>query len=80
MRKTDISIAAKEVMKFVDYSLPILTQVGDLYRKAGIHFKHKIIGSIFPEKLVFDGQKYRNTRLNEVLHILTAKFKAFGKG
>ena len=35
--------------------------------------KHKIIGSIFPEKLIFDGKKYRTTKENLFLSLLSSK-------
>jgi site-specific DNA recombinase len=49
----------------------ILSNIGRIYSNADLTGKRRIIGSIFPENLVFDGEKCRTTRLNEVLrHIL----------
>jgi hypothetical protein len=39
--------------------------------------KGKIIGLIFPEKLVFDGEHYRTTRVNEAVLVMFAIDEAF---
>src|SRR5690606_14049235 len=41
--------------------------------------KRKIIGSIFPEKLVFDGERYRTARVNEAARLIYAIDKGFGE-
>ncbi len=39
--------------------------------------KRKIIGSIFPEKLIFDGEHYRTARVNEAIRAMFAIDEAF---
>lgn len=40
--------------------------------------KQKLVGSIFPEKLAFSGKKYRTTRMNELLVLLTSNINGLG--
>ena len=44
-----------------------------------VDIKQKIFVSIFPEKLVFDTKKYRTTKTNEVISVITRKDNGFGR-
>ena len=48
-------------------------------KKANNKIKREIIGSIFPEKLVFDGMHYRTARLNEAVSLIYSLDKAFSE-
>ncbi|MFM9911168.1 MAG: hypothetical protein ACKVOW_17645 [Chitinophagaceae bacterium] len=50
-----------------------------IYEKADNKMKREIIGSIYPEKLVFDGFRYRTTRLNEAVELIYNLDKGFGE-
>jgi len=44
--------------------------------EAGIAKKREIIGSMFPEKIVFDGKEHRTGKLNEAMalsHLINRK-------
>src|SRR5690606_2828220 len=41
-----------------------------LYQKGTTKEKRRIIGSIFPEKLIFDGSRYRTARVNAAIAIV----------
>ena|SRR5579859_7047935 len=47
--------------------LTALCQVSKLYEEGDLKRKRSIIGSIFPEKLIFNGFFYRTTRINEAI-------------
>jgi hypothetical protein len=49
----------------------------DYYSNAPLEVKQKIIGSIFPEKLLFENKTYRTSRLNEVIRLLTSNINDF---
>ena len=54
-----------------------------LYAKADIKRKREIIGSMYPEKLTFDGFTYRTARVNEaarLIYILDKGFKEMKNG
>ena len=48
----------------------VLLKLDLLYKNGKIGLKREIIGSIFPEKLSFDGEQHRTTRVNEVVSII----------
>jgi site-specific DNA recombinase len=47
-----------------------LCHLDSLYENGTIREKRKIIGSIYPGKLVFDGFQYRTARLNEAVRLI----------
>ena len=51
-------------------AIKTLTQIDSLYQNGTVEEKRQIIGSIFPEKLVFDGNSFRTARLNEVVRLI----------
>lgn len=55
-----------DINKLVEKALQSITNLGRLYQEGGIQTKRSIIGSIFPEKLEFDGKSYRTTRMNSI--------------
>ncbi|MEI3800516.1 MULTISPECIES: hypothetical protein [unclassified Chitinophaga] len=54
----------------VSKALELLCQLDILYNNGTIEEKRKIISSIFPEKLIFDGAHYRTTRINEAANLI----------
>lgn len=56
-----------------------LANLRGLYQNADVKRKRKIIGSIFPEKLFFDGFSYRTARFNETAELIFNVGKAFRK-
>lgn len=47
-----------------------LTNLVSLYQNGDISLKREIIGSMYPEKLTFDGSQHRTTRLNEAIALI----------
>lgn len=54
--------------KLLEQALDTLQNIGKQYQEGGIETKRAIIGSIFPEKLQFDGKHYRTARINSIAH------------
>lgn len=48
-----------------------LSGLDELYQNGNAAQKRRIIGSMFPENLTFDGSQYRTTRVNQALEILS---------
>jgi hypothetical protein len=46
---------------------------------AGIEKKREVIGSMYPEKLTFDGERLQTTRINEAARIIYTLDKAFSE-
>ena len=56
-----------------------LSRLDTLYEEGTIAQKRQIIGSIYPEKLVFDGFQYRTARLNEAVRLIYTLDKGFSE-
>ena len=56
--------------KSLEKGVGILSNIGRIYKNAELTDKRRIVSSIFPENLVFDGEKCRTPRINEVLRLI----------
>src|SRR5690606_12279243 len=56
----------QEIHRKLNKALDIVQNVSNLYIDGNIEKKRTLIGSIFPEKLEFDGTQYRTARINSV--------------
>ncbi len=52
---------------------------GKTYHCEAIHLKHKIVGSIFMEKLFFDGKNCRTPKLNKIFELFPGNNRDLGK-
>jgi len=69
--QTELKYADTNFTKYLKFGLRFLENVDTYFVEADLHLKQKIIGSIFPEKLVFSENKYRTTKINEVLNLIS---------
>jgi site-specific DNA recombinase len=60
---------------YISHGVTLLKNLPEYYQRAALTAKRQIIGSIFPEKLIFEENTYRTTRRNEVVDLIcrTAK-------
>jgi site-specific DNA recombinase len=54
----------------LDKALKNLAKLDNIWIEATTIKKRQIIGSIFPEKLIFDGENFRTTRVNEAVGLI----------
>ena len=59
-----------DIDKLLDNSIDVLSKLDITYLKANIETKRKLIGSIYSEKLCFDGINYRTASTNEVVSLI----------
>ncbi len=84
--RNKIELSLKQI-KTNDHSLQVklnkcfnvLSHLDELYEKANHDNKKRLVSSIFPDKIIFDGKKSRTPRMNEVLRLCTLINKASGK-
>jgi hypothetical protein len=57
----------------------LIRNLSKAYDGNSIEVRQRIINSIFPAKLIFNGKKYRTPCLNEVLNLLFSKVNGFGE-
>ena len=60
----------EDLFEYLETSCNLIKNMDEAYRKASLDLKHLIVGSIFPGKLIFEENKYRTNRLNEVVSLL----------
>lgn len=66
----DVSSPKINIENQLENAVNVLLNLDLLYKNGGIALKREIIGSIFPEKLSFDGEQHRTTRVNEAASII----------
>ena len=59
----------------LEYSLNIIENLSEFFRLASVDVKIKLLGSIFPEKIYFDGKKYRTNGYNKMLDLIFQETK-----
>ncbi len=64
--------------EYVEISAGIIENLPKYLSDADLRAKLQIIGSICPEKLVFEKNKYRTIRFNDVIHWIYAMGKGSG--
>ena len=52
------------------YAVNVIENLGTFFESAPYETKIRLLGSIFPEKVVFDGKKYRTNAYNSMLDII----------
>ena len=75
----ELSKESNNIDPLLDKAVATLSCLDKLYEKANNKTKREIIGSIFPEKLVFDGMHYRTARVNEAVSLIYSLDKAFSE-
>lgn len=66
-------------MKYCRYGMSILSHLDVLYQEAMPAVQKKLLGSIFPGKLVFENGKYRTTELNRAIELIGLISEGFTK-
>jgi DNA invertase Pin-like site-specific DNA recombinase len=66
----EITRQQPDIEPLMTKAISLLGKMDLLYKQSDIIWKRDLIGSIFPEKLTFDGSTYRTTRLNEAVRLI----------
>ena len=70
-----LSATDKGVKKKIDYSVSLINNLDKYMRYARVEVKCKLIGSMFPNKIQYDGKKYRTDSYNKVLELIFQETK-----
>ena len=73
----DRSSSDNNVDHLLENAINVIGKLDSLYVDGDIKKKRQIIGSIYPEKLIFDGNNYRTARLNEAIELIYSMDKGF---
>jgi DNA invertase Pin-like site-specific DNA recombinase len=61
----------------IDFIISLLKNIDKVYTAVDTGVKRLIIGSIFPQRLVFENNKYRTPKLNEAILAISGNSKRF---
>jgi site-specific DNA recombinase len=78
-RLIEISGLSANIEPLLEKAVSNLAHLDELYKEGDVKRKRVIIGSIYPEKLIFDGFQYRTTRLNEAVELIYALDAGFSQ-
>ena len=67
---SDLSKMPREFDNYKNYAVSLLGNLAEYYSQASTTTKKRIVGSIFPEKIYFENNSYRTTRINEVVALV----------
>ena len=72
----------KRLKEKIDYSVNIIANLRNFMIDAPVKVKCKLLSSMFPQKIEFDGEKYRTHDYNKVLDLIfqeTNKLRGYGE-
>ena len=75
----ELSKQSSNIEPLLDKAILKLSSLDELYEKADNKDEREIIGSIYPEKLFFDGFHYQTARLNEAVELIYKLRKCFSE-
>ncbi|GGH25144.1 integrase [Sphingobacterium alkalisoli] len=68
-----LSGKSREINEIIEESLNQIAEINKFYETSTLERKRNIIGSMFPEKLVFDGTRHRTARINRGVELIYLK-------
>lgn len=76
---SDLEITDTAFQKYARYGMSLLSHLSEYFQEANLEVRRKLLGSIFPVKLIFDAGKYRTPTLNLALAIILQKTNGLQK-
>lgn len=73
----DLSVAETAIDMHFKYGVSLISKLSQFYNEAPIELKHLLVGSIFPENLVYEDGNYRTVRENAFVSLITSKSNNF---
>ncbi len=78
-RQMRTKFSKSHFQQYLDFGFSLLTDLDRYFDEASLEVKQKMLGSIFPEKLIFDGNKCRTARPTQLLNLLTMNINELGE-
>jgi site-specific DNA recombinase len=75
----DLKVDNTEKSELLKRALEVISGLREFYSDADANSKIKLLGSIFPEMIEFDGKKCRTTKINEAISLCLSIDKGFSK-
>lgn len=65
----DLSRPADKLTTLINKAVGTLSRLSEIYQQSVPEGKRRLISSMYPENLTFDGTQHRTTRLNEAIRV-----------
>lgn len=78
-RTMEISAMDSNYKKYLDEGFGLLKQFASEYNRADLHTKQQLIGSVFPEKLIYENKQYRTENMMSVVMRICCKSMLLGQ-
>lgn len=79
VRLSNLSAIVPEFKTYLSNSSSLLVHLGEFYNEVSSENQKKLIGSIFPEKIYFEDNFYRTTKINEAVGLVFNLGAGFNK-
>lgn len=76
---SQLKTSNNEIMTYARSGMNLLANITETYSRSSIQMKHKIVGSIFPNLLSFDGKNCRTPKLNSIFALFASVDQGFDK-
>ena len=77
LEMSNIKNLDKDIEEYLKLGISFLHGIDKLYKTSPANIKKKIVGSIFPEKLIFMKKNYRTAKLDSFIALILSKHKPF---
>ena len=72
-----LTLTDENLSEQIDFCVALLSNIDQIYNVADIEAKQQIIGSVFPEKLIFEKNKCRTATIEDAVALLCFNNKGF---
>jgi site-specific DNA recombinase len=79
LQLTQIKLQDNNLSNYLNNALTLLRNLPQYYVSASLPLKQKIVGSIYPEKLIFENNAYRTTKVNEAIELICRTTKGYSQ-
>jgi site-specific DNA recombinase len=76
-KMSNLKASTSEFSKLAQSGMSLLSNITETYYTETIQLKHKIVGSIFFEKLSFDGKRCRTPKMNSFFELIASLDRQF---
>ncbi|HEV8084569.1 MAG TPA: hypothetical protein VGP55_15290 [Chitinophagaceae bacterium] len=77
MKHATLKQMPTEYSRYIKYGCSLIGNLSDYFKDVPVSTKKRLIGSIFPEKIIFENGTYRTTKINSFFRLLSNSSKAF---
>ena len=72
MKIAEVRANEDPVQEHLRFGLRLLANIKSAYQNSSVEVRSKLLGSMFPEKFIFDGQKLRTARPNKFVELMSS--------